>query len=76
MKRLFVLCAALCSLSAFADDSKQCKKDCKEFVEQCEKGCDSAMKKKDPKGKVTASCKKNCSDFVKQCEQGCDDGKL
>ena len=76
MKHLVVLCAALCSLSAFADDAKQCKKDCKEFVEQCEKGCDSAMKKKDPKGKVTASCKKNCSDFVKQCEQGCDDGKL
>jgi hypothetical protein len=71
-----VLVVALFALPSFAGDSKQCKKDCKEFIEQCEKGCDSSLKKKDPKGKLTQGCKKNCSDFVKQCEKGCDSGQF
>jgi len=74
--KLSILIVALFSLTSFADDSKQCKKDCKEFIEQCEKSCDSALKKQDPKGKVNQGCKKNCTDFVKQCEKGCDSGEF
>lgn len=75
MKRLSLVILAVFSLTSFANDSKQCKKDCKEFIEQCEKGCDSALKKKE-KGKVVDGCKKNCTDFAKQCEKGCDDGSF
>lgn len=72
---MFMLIAALFSLPAFADnEAAQCKKDCKEFVSQCEKSCDTQLKKKDTSGKATAGCKKNCNDFVKQCEKGCADG--
>lgn len=75
--RQSLLFALLFSSVAFAgEDTKQCKKDCVEFVTLCEKGCDSQLKKKDPKGKMVAACKKNCGDFVKQCEKGCDDGKF
>ena len=71
---LLILCV---SFSAFAGgDTKQCKTDCKEFVDQCKKGCESQLKKKDPKGKQTQACEKNCSDFVKQCEKGCDNGEF
>ena len=73
MKRFSILLIAVFSLTSFADDSKQCKKDCEEFVKQCEKGCDSALKKKE-KGKVVDGCKKTCTDFVKQCEKGCENG--
>lgn len=72
-----VLVSALFALPAFAGgDTKQCKADCKEFVEQCEKGCEAQLKKKDPKGKATQGCKKNCGDFVKQCEKGCENGQF
>lgn len=75
--KLSMLLLALFALPAFAGgDAKQCKKDCKEFIDQCEKGCDSQLKKKDPKGKILDGCKKNCKDFVKQCEKGCDNGEL
>ncbi len=71
---LFIL---LCSLTAVAaGDPKECKKDCKEFVVLCENGCDTQLKKKDPKGKVLGACKKNCSDFIKQCEKGCENGEF
>lgn len=73
-KSLLVL--FLFSAAAFADDAKECKKDCKEFVVECEKGCEAQLKKKDPKGKAGQACKKNCSDFVKQCEKGCDNGEF
>lgn len=73
---LLVLCLSFSSVSAFASDAKQCKADCKEFVEQCEKGCEAQLKKKDPKGKATQGCKKNCGDFVKQCEKGCENGQF
>lgn len=75
-KSLLVLTLCLSSFSVFASDAKQCKADCKEFVEQCEKGCESQLKKKDPKGKAQEGCKKNCSDFVKQCEKGCENGQF
>lgn len=69
------LCIALfASFTAFADDAKQCKADCKEFVAHCEKGCENQLKKKEPK--ATQGCKKNCNDFVKQCEKGCENGQF
>ena len=40
------------------------------------KGCDTQLKKKDPKGKVLGACKKNCGDFIKQCEKGCENGEF
>jgi hypothetical protein len=75
MKKLALVLLAVTSFTAFAaDDTKQCKADCKEFVAHCEKGCDQQLKKKDPK--ALAGCKKNCNDFVKQCEKGCDNGQF
>ena len=74
MKRLLLL--VLVSIPAFAEDPKECKKDCKEFVVLCENGCDTQLKKKDPKGKVLGACKKNCSEFIKQCEKGCENGEF
>jgi hypothetical protein len=75
MKKFLALCFAISALGAFAsDNAKQCKADCKEFVTQCEKGCEQQLKKKDPR--ALTHCKKNCNDFVKQCEKGCEDGKF
>lgn len=68
--KTFVFALALTALGAFAaDDTQQCKADCREFVAHCERGCDQ-QQKKDPK--ALAVCKKNCNDFVRQCEKGCD----
>jgi hypothetical protein len=74
MKTIIALVVSA-SLSSFAaGDAKQCKQDCRDFVAQCEKGCEQQRKKKD--AKMAGVCKKNCNDFVKQCEKGCENGQL
>jgi hypothetical protein len=74
MKKLSLLVLLLASTAAFADDSKQCQKDCKDFIAQCEKQCDAQLKKKDPK--MVKACQKNCTDFAKECEKGCANGSF
>lgn len=76
MKKFLLALSLVLGASAFAGDTKECKKDCKDFVKECEKSCDSQLKKSDPKGKAGQACKKNCGDFVKQCEKGCENGEF
>jgi len=69
--RSAVVVIALLGLPALAENAgeKQCLKDCKDFVVQCEKVCEQKADKKNPK--VIPACKKACKDFEKNCPSEC-----
>lgn len=67
-----LVAVSLLSLSAFAEDEKTCRAECKDVVAECQEICDMQLKKKDPKAQ--AACRKNCEGAAKECEEDCKNG--